>query len=179
MPVDCNDRTSTKQIRLTSIGKFGLLRKARPGVPAHLHTGIDIQRPHDNYKNEPIFPISKGIVISKRDDGAFAQLIIEHSFNGKKFWTVYEHIAGIVPKLNDIVDPMTPIARFMTREELNSFGWQFDHVHFEILKVKPQKIKPSPKTPERIFNSYTLECHSTADVEKYFYEPLLFFETMK
>jgi hypothetical protein len=108
------------------------LRKARPGIASHLHTGIDIERPHSNY--EPIFPIAKGVVISKRDDGAFAQLIIEHSVKGKKVWTVYEHIAGIVPKLNDVVDPMNPIARFMTREELNRFGWQFGTCTSRFLK---------------------------------------------
>lgn len=29
----------------------------------------------------------------------------------------------------------------MNTQELNTYGWQFDHVHFEILKIKPQPLK--------------------------------------
>ena len=160
--------------KLSDIGDFGLLRKPRPNVPQHYHTGIDIKRPNNNYINEPIYPIGKGTVISKRDDGPYANIIIEHESEGFKFWSLYEHVAGIIVKVNDLVDPKKPIARFMNKEELNKNGWQFDHFHLEILKVKPIPLKPTKNYPERFYNSYSLVCYTTEVLEKYYYNPLKF-----
>ena len=169
-------RVPPGKLQLTEIGQFGRLRKARTGIRAHYHSGIDIKRPEDNdYSNTPIYTMAKGIVISRRDDGAYAQLIVEHSLNGKKIWTVYEHIAGIKVNVTDGVDTEKPIARFMNREELDRYGWQFDHVHFEILKVRPMALKINPIHPQRFFNSYTLQCYSKEDLDKYFFDPLQFF----
>lgn len=78
LPINVSNRISLGELSLTEIGAFGLRRKARPNVKSHLHTGIDIKRPDNNYMNNPIFPIAPGVVISKRDDGPFAQLIVEH-----------------------------------------------------------------------------------------------------
>src|SRR4030042_6743542 len=157
LPINTVDRKSIGTLVLTNIGEFGLLRKERPGVPAHFHTGIDIKRPGDNYQDEPIFPIFKGIVISKRQDGPYAQLIIEHG-DIQKFWTVYEHIAGIKVGLYEQVIPNLPIARFMNKSELIKYGWQFDHFHFEILKSNPIKLKQDNSNPDRHFSSYSLLC---------------------
>jgi len=147
----------------------------RPGIRAHFHTGIDIKRPTKNYQAEPIFPIFEGIVISKRQDGPYAQLIIEHEDN-HKFWTVYEHISGIEVSLYDYVSPKTPIARFMDKNELNKYGWQFDHFHFEILKIQPIRLKQNNSKHERLFASYSLACYTKVDLDKYFYDPLIFLE---
>lgn len=174
LPVRIEDRKSLDHIELTKIGEFGVLRKARPTVPAHYHTGIDIKRPSNNYINEPVFPISEGVVISKRQDGPYAQLIIEHEDG--KFWTVYEHIAGIKVGLFDHVSADTPVARFMNKEELNRYGWHFDHIHFEVLKVRPMKLKRENKNPNRLFASYSLVCYTKEDLYKYFYDPIYFFE---
>ena len=174
LPVNNNNRKKITEIQLTEIGKFGLIRKARKKVPSHIHTGIDIKRPYPNYINEPIFGISKGKVISKRTDGPYAQLIIEHEINNKKFWTVYEHIAGIEVDLNQFVSPEKPIARFMNKEELTKYGWQFDHFHFEILKIMPVHIKPDKLHPDRHYNSFSLICYKPEDLEKYYYDPLDF-----
>jgi murein DD-endopeptidase MepM/ murein hydrolase activator NlpD len=162
------------EIKLTNIGTFGLLRKARPNVPQHYHTGIDIIRPNKNYSDEPIFSLADGIVISKRDDGPYAQIIIEHSQNGFKFWTLYEHIAGITIHINEKVKSNTPIARFMNTEELKKYGRQFDHFHLEILKIRPKPMKPDKLHPERYYSSYSLVCYKKADLDKYYYEPLSF-----
>lgn len=174
LPIDANDRKSFAELRLSEIGEFGLMRKARPKVAAHYHTGIDIVRPGVNYKNNPIFPIAEGIVMSKRDDGPFAQLIIEHHIDGITFWTVYEHIAGIRVNVHDMVDAKIPIARFMNKEELNDYGWQFDHFHLEILKIPPARLNPHPNTPDRHFNSHTLICFSEEELHSYFYNPIEF-----
>jgi len=172
LPIASFDRSNPNNIGLTKIGTFGLLRKARPNIIAHLHSGIDIIRPSNNYQNEPIHSISKGLVISKRDDGPYAQLIIEHEVNGRIFWTLYEHIAGISVNTGDFVDNQYPIARFMNEKELNNYGWQFNHFHFEILKKFPHKNKPTPQQPQWFFRSYTLECFTNEDLTRYFYNPL-------
>ncbi len=176
LPFDTPNRHDASKIQLTEIGQFGLKRKARPDVPAHYHTGIDIKRPGNNYNSESIFPMAEGKVISKRTDGPYANIIIEHTINGNKIWTLYEHIAGIRVNVADMVNPLTPIARFMNREELNRYGWQFDHFHFEILKVQPIKIQPTAKTPERFFNAYSLVCYRLDDLNRYYYDPIKFFE---
>ncbi|MCP4692834.1 MAG: M23 family metallopeptidase [Desulfobacterales bacterium] len=171
-PAAAVNRRSWEEIRLTSIGRFGLPRKARPGIAAHLHTGADIRRPVDNYHHEPIFPIGRGEVISLRDDGPFAQIIIAHEYgNQATVWSVYEHIAGITVSVGDHVSPYNPIARFMNRDELDRYGWQFDHVHLEIMKKKPRPLKPDPGTPYRFFGTYWRECRNTADLEKYYHDP--------
>ena len=174
-PVGSDKRVSLNDIHLTAIGDFGYPRKARPGIPAHLHTGIDIRRPVPNYNEEPIFPIYPGRVISLRDDGPFAQIIIEHQFSdGNKFWSVYEHIADIRTAIGDSASPGRPIARFMNHEELNRFGWQFDHFHLEILKTTPRPITPKANTPFRFYMTYNLECYSQQDLERYYYDPFEF-----
>jgi hypothetical protein len=176
LPFDASNRKDFSLIKLTQIGEFGMLRKPRPNVPAHYHAGIDIKRPHSNYSNEPIYPIANGKVISKREDGPFANIIIEHEFNGLKFWTVYEHIAGVKVKVNDQVSAYNPIARFMSKPELDKHGWQFDHFHLEVLKRKPVPLQHVSGYPERFYNSYSLVCFSYDDLIRYYYNPLEFFK---
>ena len=174
LPINIKNRKDISQIHLTAIGAFGLVRKERKTVPSHLHTGIDIKRPGANYDNEPVFALAEGIVISKRTDGAYAQLIIAHQLNNKAFWTIYEHVAGIKVNVNDHVNSESVIAGFMNKAELNHLGWQFDHLHLEILKIKPLKLAPSKATPERFYNSYSLICFKKEDLDKYFYNPIDF-----
>lgn len=172
LPIRAEDRRSWEAVRLSGIGEFGLPRRARPQVPAHLHTGVDILRPGENYRDEPVFPAAEGIVISLRSDGPFAQVIVEHRCPGENtVWTVYEHLAGLAVTAGDTVSPLRPLGRFMTREELNRFGWQFDHLHFEILREKPRPLAPAPKTPLRLFTPYSLECFSAEDLHKYYFDP--------
>ena len=176
LPINTANRQSWEQVELTEIGRFGLMRKARPRVPAHLHTGIDIKRPNMNYNNEPIFPAAKGRVISYRDDGPYAQIIIEHTFsNSNPIWTVYEHVAGINVKLGENVDPDTRIARFMNKDELNQYGWQFDHIHFEVMRVKPIPLKPDKKRPFRHYGTYCLVCYHPFQLARRYYNPFDFF----
>jgi hypothetical protein len=173
LPVNTSDRNLVNTLELSDIGTFGLMRKERPGVPAHYHTGIDIKRPNANYVNEPIYPVAEGRVISIRRDGPYAQVIVEHELN-VKFWTIYEHISEIKVSLNDHVDSDSPIARFMNRKELDRYGWQFDHFHLEILKEAPLRLERDPVHPDRHYASYTLICHTLEELNTYFYNPLEF-----
>ncbi len=178
LPIYSKNRQSWKTVQLTSIGQFGELRRARPKIPAHLHTGIDFKRPNTNYENEYIFPIMSGRIISLRADGPFSQIIIEHNHrNLKAIWSVYEHVAGIIGTVGDSVNPDYPIARFMNRNELDQYGWQFDHFHFEILKKRPRSLRHNAKTPFRFFGTYCLECYSKTDLEKYYYNPKEYFKS--
>ncbi|MCK5169460.1 MAG: M23 family metallopeptidase [Bacteroidales bacterium] len=178
LPINIYDRTELSLVQLTEIGSFGEQRKMRPGIPAHLHTGIDIKRPAQNYINESIFSIGEGIVISVRDDGPYAQIIIEHTNRNVLFWAVYEHIAGIKVEVGDLIDENTQIARFMSKSELNKYGWQFDHFHFEILKISPKKIKPKNTQPQHIFNTYNLVCYTFNELNMFYYNPLEFLEDL-
>jgi murein DD-endopeptidase MepM/ murein hydrolase activator NlpD len=177
LPINLENRQSWDTVRLTSIGQFGVLRKARPKIPEHLHTGADFARPTDNYNDEPIYPVAYGKIISLRDDGPFAQIIIEHNIeNQSTVWSVYEHIAGIAVCIGDSVNSHHPIARFMNKNELDLYGWQFNHLHFEILKSKPRPVKPRVNTPFRFFGTYSLECYSESDLKNNYYNPKEFFE---
>ncbi len=177
LPIEVEGRRNINAIELTSIGQFGLERVARPEVPAHLHTGIDILPPNNSYQTKSlIYAIAPGRVISKRTDGPFAQLIIEHQLNTLTFWTVYEHIAEIQVDLFQPIDTSTPIARFFMIEELDRYGHQFNHFHFEILKRRPVELQINSKLPERRFNSYSLSCKTESELNTYFYDPLVFFE---
>ena len=177
LPIATLNRKSVNTLTLTEIGEYGVLRKERPGIPAHYHTGIDIKRPSKNFRDEPIFPICEGIVISIRRDGPYAQLIIEHkNENEQKFWTIYEHIAGIEVELYEHVNPSSPIARFMNLGELDRYGWQFNHFHFEVLKTQPLRLKIESTLPDRLFASNSLGCFTEDDLNKYFYSPIDFLE---
>jgi len=174
LPVRAENRHDFSIVQLTEIGKYGVVRKARDKIPEHYHTGIDIKRPGNNYIDEPVYPIARGVVISKRSDGPYANIIIEHEINGFRFWTLHEHISGIAVNVNDIADPHSPIARFMNKEELNRYGWQFDHFHFEVLKVRPLAQKPDKKNEGRFFNSYSLMCFTPDDLNRYYFDPVEF-----
>lgn len=178
LPIDCGDRRDLSLIKLTSIGDFGIMRKARPGIPEHYHTGIDIKRPKQNYKEEPIYSIGQGIVLSVRDDGPYALIIIEHNNNGNTFWTEYEHVAGIKVEVGDFVTEKTQIARFMNSDELNQYGWQFDHFHFEILKVPPMRIVPKESQPQYIYNTFNLICYTMDDLDYYYFNPIPFLKQL-
>ncbi len=175
-PINTVDRTDISCIKLTNIGKFGEIRKARTDIPKHFHTGIDIKRPTQNYTNEPIFSIGEGIVQSVRNDGPYAFIIIEHYKDDVVFWTEYEHVAEIEVRVGDFVNKYTRIARFMNKEELTKFGWQFDHFHFEILKIHPRKIKPKKTQPQYLFVTYNLICYNLETLNHYYYDPLNFLE---
>lgn len=174
LPIKAANRQSLDGVALTAIGKFGVVRKARPGIPAHHHTGADFKRPGTNYANEPVFPAASGRVISLRADGAYAQIIIEHHSDSLPLWTVYEHIAGITVACGDTVFPERPIARFMTKAELDAYGWQFDHVHFEVMRSSPRPRNPDPARPSLFYSTYCLVCYNRTQLLHHYHDPLQF-----
>jgi hypothetical protein len=176
-PVAVPNRQSTAELRLTRIGAYGLARVARPGIPGHLHTGIDIRRPSRNYDSEPVFPAGAGVVVSVRRDGPYAQIIVAHP-GADTVWTVYEHVAGITCALGELVDPLRPMARFFDREELRAYGAHFDHLHFEVLKVRPVPVKPTAELPERCFTTYALCCYDRAQLETRTHDPIAFLDSV-
>jgi murein DD-endopeptidase MepM/ murein hydrolase activator NlpD len=178
LPVASSNRQSIKSVTLTKLGGYGMIRKPRPGIPLHLHSGIDINRPNDNYSHEPIFPAAPGVVISVRNDGPYAQIIIEHATQDSSgIWTVYEHTGKILVTCGDTVGPNDTIALFMTREELHRHGWQFDHVHFEIMKRAPQKVPESRDLPLHLFCSYGLTCYNKKILSDCYENPLRFLQS--
>jgi len=177
LPVRHQNRKCLDDLELTEIGGFCVIREARPGIPAHMHTGIDIRRPSDNYENEPVFPAARGLVVSFREDGPFAQIILEHvTAEGDTLWTVYEHVSGIGVRINEVVIPQQPIARFMSEDELNRYGRHFDHLHFEIMKSRPIPVKPGKDLSFRRFRTYGLHCGSIDELQGHYIDPLRFLE---
>jgi hypothetical protein len=65
----------------------------------------------------------------------------------------------------------------MNKDELNKNGWQFDHFHLEILKVRPIPLMPIEGYPERFFKSYSLICFSVEDLNRYYFNPMMFLQT--
>ena len=133
-------------------------------------------RPTENYVNEMIFPIGPGKIISLRNDGPYAQVIIEHKNGNLICWSVYEHIAGISATLGQQVNPNEPIGRFMNKEELNLYGWQFNHLHLEILRIPPRKIIPDLKNPYHFYFTYNLDCFTKEELNSRYYDPFEFFK---
>lgn len=173
IPLGAMSRTHWEAVAVTAIGGFGAIRKPRPGIPAHLHAGIDI-RPASG-EDRSVYPSAAGEVISIRRDGPFAQIIVLHAQDpAAPVWTVYEHVSGIRVRLGDAVFPETPIARLMNAAELNRFGWQFDHLHFEILRRPPKPIPPTRKLPERFMETRALVCRTRAALDAAYYDPVIF-----
>lgn len=178
LPIAAADRQSLHGVRITPIGEFGRPRKARPEAPAHLHAGLDFMRPGSCSREAGVYPVGPGTVISVRDDGPFAHIMVAHGQPDKAGpWSVYEHVAGIKVRPGDKVTPRLPMARFMARAELDRYGWQFDHLHLEILKAAPKPIRPTERLPERRFSSQNLGCRNEAELARRFSDPARFLDS--
>jgi murein DD-endopeptidase MepM/ murein hydrolase activator NlpD len=172
LPINCRDRSSVENIHLTDIGRFGTLRKARPTVPAHYHTGIDIVRPHQNYSDEPVFPARKGVVASIIDNGPFSQIIIKHECNNMLYWSVYEHIKVKPIKVGKFINPLDTIGYYFNKDELNKYGWQFDHLHFEIIKCQLIPLKPTARYPNRFYCTFAIKCFTKKELYERLVDPM-------
>ena len=59
----------------------------------------------------------------------------------------------------------------MNTIELNKYGWQFDHVHFEVMKIKPLPRKPDRKRPSMYYGTYCLVCYNRNQLDEKYYNP--------
>jgi hypothetical protein len=174
LPANYRGVADPQKMQLTKIGAFGLLRKARPTVPAHYHTGIDIMRPDSQYDKQPIFPAKDGVVVSILDEGPFSQVVIKHTDNNRTYWSVYEHLHVRINKINISITPFDTIGYFFSKDELNRYGWQFDHFHFEILKLEPPKFKTAGVNSLRNYKTFGILCFSREDLYMRQEDPLEF-----
>jgi len=174
IPANYTNTDKPEEIKLTQIGGFGLLRKARPNVPAHYHTGIDIRRPGTNYFNEPVFPARDGEVVSIIDDGPYSQVVMKHVYENSIYWTVYEHIRVNVKEIGKKLTVHDTIGFFFNRSELDKYGWQFDHFHFEIIRVEPVVFIPNKKYPLRHYRTYAITCYTKEELNTRLESPLQF-----
>jgi murein DD-endopeptidase MepM/ murein hydrolase activator NlpD len=171
LPLNYTDRSEVSSAKITTIGTFGAIRKARVSIPAHYHTGVDLVRPDTTYRNNPVFPASAGKVISILDNGPYSQVIVRHE--RCNIWTVYEHIHVYIKDTVE-VSPFDTIGFLFNSEELKKYGTQFNHLHFEIMKVDPPRIAPLPQFPLRVFKTYSILCISQADLYSKMEDPLRF-----
>lgn len=178
LPILVDNRQSWWDVQLTEIGHFGHYRPPRPGIPEHLHTAIDLRRPSDDYINEPIFPIGKGRVISFRDDGPYAQIIIEHIHGDDTLWSVYEHLGAVEVMIGQRVDENDRIGRFMNSVQLDRYGHHFDHLHLEIMKKHPPLREPHPTQEFLRYGTYALVCYTQRELYSHYYAPHQFFTEM-
>lgn len=178
IPANYRNIADPQKLQLTKIGAFGLLRKARPTVPAHYHTGIDIVRPDSQNNRQPIFPAKEGIVVSIYDNGPFSQVVIKHTDNNKNYWTVYEHLHVRISNVSKSVTPFDTIGYFFSKDELNRYGWQFNHVHFEILKVEPPKLTSASINSLRNYKTFGVLCFTREELYMRQENPLEFLAGM-
>ena len=165
LPIKTEDRTDWSTVNLEHDANFKALRAPFDSVKLHYHTGIDIQNRNPIQAGEPVYAIAAGKVIAIEDAPPQRRITIEHRLtNRKKVWSVYIHIIDERVKVGDAVDTETAIARLMTPQELETFGWEYNHVHLEILKKLPPDVS-------EFYQRKTFTCYAEKDVNKFFYDP--------
>jgi len=96
------------------------------------------------------------------------RITIEHILPDRtKVWSVYIHIMAEKVKVGHIVNTETVIARLMNPVELENFGWEYHHIHLEIMKKLP------PFASE-FYERKTFTCYTEDEVDEYFYDPVIF-----
>lgn len=160
-----------RKLSLTAIGEFGLWRKDRPGIPGHFHSGLDLARPVPDQQEVLIHPVASGTLISIRQKGPWSQVIIEHGKGRSVWWSVYEHFIPDNAKPGDTVHPDRPIGRLMRIPELNQYGWQFNHLHLELMKSAPKPLKPTTHEPGRRYITHGLSCFTMEQLRSAYWNP--------
>ena len=165
LPLNTTDRQDWSTIFLESDAHFKALRAPFDSVKLHYHTGIDLQKRTIGIPSEPVYAIAAGKVIAIEDSPPQRRITIEHLLpNIKKVWSVYIHIIDEQVNVGDSVDTETVIARLMNATELAYYGWDYNHVHLEIMKKPPFHVA-------EFYQRKTFSCYSVEEVDKYFYNP--------
>lgn len=162
LPLKTVDRQDWSTVRLEPDAHFKSLRAPFGPVKLHYHTGIDLQNGSVIEPGEPVYAIAAGKVIAIEDPPPQRKIVIEHVLpDENRIWSVYYHIIGEQVQVGDRVDTETIIARIMNASELDTYGWEYNHVHLEIMK------KLSPPVSE-YYERKTFTCYSAAEVDAYF-----------
>lgn len=166
LPLRTDSRKDLKSVFWEHDAHFLAKRKG-----GHFHTGIDIMNPKGGLC-EKIFAASRGEVVSIYTIEPNRGVMIKHILPSREtVYSVYVHVTNVQVKIGDIVTSDTVIATLMDKQQLNNFGWEYNHLHFEILK--------KPRTCEigKIL-SYSTKCRTIKEVEKHFYNPIDFLQSM-
>lgn len=163
LPLETKTR---KNLVSLSLGKnAGFMAKRNK----HLHTGIDIV---NHGPGEKVYAASAGEVVSIYAREPNKAVMIQHKLpSGESVWTVYVHVTRIEVGVGDIVSKNTVLAHLMNRDQLNEYGWVYNHLHFEVLK-KP-RINHIGK-----YLSYSTRCRTEEEVERHFFDPVKFLENV-
>jgi hypothetical protein len=62
----------------------------------------------------------------------------------------------------------------MNRRELNRYGWQFDHVHLEVMKAPPLPRQTDAGLPYCRYKTHGLACRSRQELLSRYQDPLAF-----
>ncbi len=168
IPYQAADRQDLSNLYLEPDAGFKAQRPTYDGIPSHLHTGVDLQLKSPGGPGEPIYAIAKGQVVQIADPPPLRRIVIRHRLpNGRSVWSVYLHIIGEKVAVGDWVTPETIIARRMNNAELDFMGWEYNHLHLEIMKSPPFRVNDT-------FKRKTYICRTEAEVDKYFIDPIKF-----
>ena len=115
-----------------------------------------------------VLAASAGKVVSIYAQEPHRAIMIEHFLPEKKVYTVYAHITNIQVEIGDKVDINSYIANLMNAEQLDRYGWEFNHLHFEILKTT--RLGEDGK-----LLSYSTRCKTKKEIYRRYYDPILFF----
>lgn len=167
IPLGAENRKSFNSIKWEKDAHF-----MSPRIGGHLHTGIDLMKSIHNV-GAKIYAASNGRVVSIYAREPHKAVMVMHQLaSGETIYSVYVHITDIQVSIGETVDSNTFIARLMNAEQLNKYGWEFNHVHFEILRGKPRIETPGK------YLSYSVLCNTQEEVNKHFYNPVSFFHRM-
>lgn len=172
LPLRTADRQDWSTVLFEPDAKFKTMRSPFGQVKLHYHTGADIQVKEEfgfvDAPGMPVYAIAAGKVVAIEDPMPQRRITIEHKLpDGKTVWSAYCHISDAQVSVNQLVDEETVIARRMNREELDHYGWEYDHVHLEILKKLPVYVTD-------YYHRKTFTCDTEAEVDEYFFDPVFF-----
>ena len=167
IPLGTKNRGDFSSIKWEKDAKF-----MSPRIGGHLHTGIDLMKYNRNSEAK-VYAASNGRVVSIYATEPNRSLMVMHKLEtGEIIYSVYVHITDIQVSIGEIVDCNTIVGRLMNAEQLNKYGWEFNHIHFEILKSKPRIEDPGK------YLSYSVLCKTPKEVDAHFYNPVTFFQKM-
>ena len=172
LPLKTADRQDWSTVFFEHDAFFKTMRSPFGNVKLHYHTGVDVQQNggagYSDRSGMPVFAIATGKVVAIEDPIPQRRITIEHKLpDGTVVWSVYCHIADEQISVNQIVDTETVIARRMNGPELDQFGWEYNHVHLEILKKLPAYVTDYN-------HRKTFTCYTEMEVDEYFYDPVKF-----